>query len=151
MLSLGNSAAESSIMSAKAAQKALALLLQFPFNNLLHTQVTSLVLHALDSGTPAVVEHLFEECSLLGWISQAPQQVQPSPREGDQHAGQRNPIRAGYLGHLVLLGNRYCSQLHSLLETTPACNKGNPCLLTAHVAKLWIPLYVVKLTLTVHP
>lgn len=116
MLRLGNSAAESSIISTKSAQKALALLLQFPFNNLLHTQVTSLVLHALDSGTPAVVEHLFEECSLLGWISGAPQQVQPTPREGDQHAAQRKPIRAGYLGHLVLLGNRYCFQLHSLLN-----------------------------------
>ncbi|KAL3157863.1 hypothetical protein ABBQ32_012277 [Trebouxia sp. C0010 RCD-2024] len=105
MLRLGNSAAESSIIAAEAPQKALSLLLRFPFNNLLHTQVTSLVLHALDSGTPTLVEHLFEGCDLLGWISQAPQQVQPTPREGDAHIAQRQPIRAGYLGHLVLLGN----------------------------------------------
>ena len=106
MLRLGNSAAESSIIAAEAPQKALSLLLRFPFNNLLHTQVTSLVLHALDSGTPTLVEHLFEGCDLLGWISQAPQEVQPTPRERDAHAAQRQPIRAGYLGHLVLLGNR---------------------------------------------
>jgi len=108
MLRLGNSTAEANIMSVGAAQKALALLLQFPFNNLLHTQVTSLILHALDSGTPAIVEHLFEGCNLLGWITHAPDKVQPTRREGDDNASQRKPIRAGYLGHLVLLGNRYC-------------------------------------------
>ena len=108
MLRLGNSKAESTIISVGAAHKALALLLQFPFNNLLHTQVTSLILHALDSGTPAIVEHLFSECKLLGWISHAPDKVQPTPREGDENAAHRKPIRAGYLGHLVLLGNRYC-------------------------------------------
>jgi len=32
--------------------------------------------------------------------------VQAAPREGDQKASDRQPIRAGYLGHLVLLGNR---------------------------------------------
>ena len=106
MLRLGNSAAESSIIEAHAAQKALSLLLRFPFNNLLHTQVTSMILHALDSGTPTLVEHLFEGCNLLGWISEAPHQVQPTPRNGDEHVAQRKPIRAGYLGHLVLLGNR---------------------------------------------
>ena len=113
MLRLGNSAAESSIIEARAAQQALSLLLWFPFNNLLHTQVTSMVLHALDSGTPTLVEHLFEGCNLLGWISEAPHQVQPTPRDGDEHAAQRKPIRAGYLGHLVLLGNRYRSTQHN--------------------------------------
>ena len=106
MLRLGNSKAEESIISVGAAQKALSLLLQFPFNNLLHTQVTSLILHALDSGTPAIVEHLFDTCNLLRWLTQAPEKVQPAPRDGDKKASDRQPIRAGYLGHLVLLGNR---------------------------------------------
>lgn len=52
-------------MQAGVAQKALSLLLRFPFNNLLHAQVTSLVLHALDSGTPAIVDHLFNACNLV--------------------------------------------------------------------------------------
>ncbi|DBB02911.1 hypothetical protein WJX77_008919 [Trebouxia sp. C0004] len=111
MLRLGNSTAEESIISVGAAQKALSLLLQFPFNNLLHTQVTSLILHALDTGTPAIVEHLFDTCKLLRWLTQAPEKVQPAPREGDKKASDRQPIRAGYLGHLVLLGN-------SLLEAS---------------------------------
>ena len=126
MLRLGNSAAESSIVEAHAAQKALSLLLRFPFNNLLHTQVTSMVLHALDSGTPTLVEHLFEGCNLLGWISEAPHQVQPTPRDGDKHAAQRKAIRAGYLGHLVLLGNRYCpltAQSASLPSTDSVINQ----------------------------
>lgn len=69
LLRLGSPSAESSIMQAGVAQKALALLLQFPFNNLLHAQVTSLVLHALDSGTPAIVDHLFNGCNLVGACS----------------------------------------------------------------------------------
>ena len=120
MLRLGNTAAESSIIQADAVQKALSLLLRFPFNNLLHTQVTSMVLNALDAGTPTLVDHLFEGCNLLGWISTAPYEVQPHPREGDEHAAQRKPIRAGYLGHLVLLGNRYCSpQLNQQTVSKP--------------------------------
>ena len=127
MLRLGNSAAESSIIETHAAQKALSLLLRFPFNNLLHTQVTSMVLHALDSGTPTLVEHFFEACNLLGWISEAPHQVQPTPRDGDVHAAQRKPIRAGYLGHLVLLGNRYCPCLGFRVLESPLSRALVPC------------------------
>lgn len=61
----GSPAAEASVMQAGVAQKALSLLIRFPFNNLLHAQVTSLVLHALDSGTPAIVDHLFNTCNLV--------------------------------------------------------------------------------------
>lgn len=44
----------------------------------------------------------------VGWITHAPQEVQPTPRSGDEEAAKtRRPIRAGYLGHLILLGNRY--------------------------------------------
>lgn len=33
-------------------------------------------------------------------------QINPTPREGDAHAGQRKPWRAGYIGHLTLLANK---------------------------------------------
>lgn len=48
------------------------------------TQVTSIVACMLETGSDAIVEHLFGDCDLLGWLLNAPAQFEPERRGGDE-------------------------------------------------------------------
>ena len=47
-------------------------------------QVTSIVACMLETGSDAIVEHLFGDCDLLGWLLNAPAQFEPERRTGDE-------------------------------------------------------------------
>ena len=47
-------------------------------------QVTSIVACMLETGSDAIVEHLFGDCDLLGWLLNAPAQFEPECRGGDE-------------------------------------------------------------------
>ena len=47
-------------------------------------QVTSIVACMLETGSDAIVEHLFGDCDLLGWLLNAPAQFEPERRGGDE-------------------------------------------------------------------
>ena len=47
-------------------------------------QVTSIVACMLETGSDAIVEHLFGDCDLLGWLLNAPAQFEPERRAGDE-------------------------------------------------------------------
>ena len=54
-----------------------------------------MVLSALECGSDALLEHLFDECGLLGWLTGSPRTVAPSPRDGDLRPTRGGPYRAG--------------------------------------------------------
>ena len=58
-------------------------------------QVTRMVLSALECGSDALLEHLFDECGLLRWLTASPRTVEPAPRDGDPRPGRGGPYRAG--------------------------------------------------------
>ena len=64
-------------------RRSLELFLQFPFNSILHHQVTSILCVALDSAGPELLRHLFHDCQLEQWLVTAPVMVLPLPRPGD--------------------------------------------------------------------
>ncbi|GAB4814745.1 hypothetical protein N2152v2_001791 [Parachlorella kessleri] len=105
LMRTGDATAEAAVMGTPAVQKCMELFLAYPFNNALHRHVTALLL-AFDSGSDAVVDFLLRDCKLLSWLTSAPDQVTPTPREGDARGGQRRPWRAGYTGHLTRLANK---------------------------------------------
>ena len=53
----------------------LSLFLQFPFNNLLHHLVTSIICFVLENVSTEVLDHLLGECQLVQWLVDAPEQV----------------------------------------------------------------------------
>ena len=57
-----------------------------------------MVLSALECGSDALLEHLFDECGLLGWLTRSPRTVAPSPRDGDPRPARGGPYRAGCVG-----------------------------------------------------
>ena len=112
LLRTGRGAAVEGVVNAGAVSKCLALVLSFPFNNLLHHHVAALLLTALDgdaaggAGPPALLDHVLHGVRLPAWLAGAPAEVRPVARQGDARAGSRAPLRAGYLGHVTHLGNR---------------------------------------------
>jgi hypothetical protein len=67
-------AAESAVMGTRGVQRSLELFLQYPFNNVLHRHVATLVV-AVGRGSPALAEFLVHQCRLLTWLVEAPVEV----------------------------------------------------------------------------
>lgn len=61
-------------MSTRGVQRSMQLFLQFPFNNVLHRHVATLVT-AVDQGSARLAEFLVKDCGLLGWLADAPTEV----------------------------------------------------------------------------
>jgi serine/threonine-protein phosphatase 6 regulatory subunit 3 len=105
LLHSGDEAAESAVMGTRGVQRSMELFLAFPFNNVLHRHVATLVT-AVDKSSPRLAQFLLQDCGLLGWLVDTPTLVMPTPRPGDEHAEKRKPLRAGYVGHLTQISNR---------------------------------------------
>lgn len=56
--------------------------------------MTSILACTLDAGSPGIVGHLFGDCDLLGWLLDAPAQVTPERRPGDNRCA--GPQRTTY-------------------------------------------------------
>ena len=61
-------------MGTRGVQRSMELFLSFPFNNVLHRHVATLVT-ALDKGSPRLADFLLHDCGLLGWLVDAPVEV----------------------------------------------------------------------------
>lgn len=104
---VGVPAAEGALAAGGLIQQCLALFLQYPFNNMLHHQVTMMVMGVLDRADPSLVEHLFREAHLPTWLAEAPAEVAPRLREfGTLSSATRRPLRAGYMGHVTYIANK---------------------------------------------
>ena len=51
-------------------------------------QMASIVAAALEGGSDMLLEYLFGECSLLTWLTTAPEDVSPLPRPDDTRCAQ---------------------------------------------------------------
>ena len=128
-------------------KKLLDLFMCFPFNNLLHQQTAIMLYFALENGTDNLLAHLLEECQLLQWVAHAPQEVKPEPRPMDERGAERPPIRAGNLGHLTLIANRWVS-VHPKRVMLPGSvkqggrrSRNTTCRSWGHESKwIWLPL-----------
>lgn len=54
-----------------------------------------MLMGALESGTHALLEHMFGPANLLSWLVNAPVTVPPPCRSTDAGDGSRRPLRAG--------------------------------------------------------
>ena len=62
------------MIGTRGVQRSLELFLQYPFNNVLHRHVATLVV-AVGRGSPALAEFLVHQCRLLTWLVEAPVEV----------------------------------------------------------------------------
>ncbi|XP_052185073.1 uncharacterized protein LOC127796751 [Diospyros lotus] len=119
LLKTGNELAEQELVSSGTIQRTLDLFFEYPFNNMLHHHVESIIFSCLESkNNTKIVDHLFQECDLIGKILQTDKHPILS-RDLNQPTlpadGKWTP-RAGNLGHITRISNKLAQ-----LETSDNC------------------------------
>ncbi|PPD86839.1 hypothetical protein GOBAR_DD16236 [Gossypium barbadense] len=66
LLRTGNEAAQNELVNSGAIRRVLDLFFEYPYNNALHHHVESIILSCLESKNDAIVDHLLQECDLIG-------------------------------------------------------------------------------------
>jgi serine/threonine-protein phosphatase 6 regulatory subunit 3 len=103
LLHVGDEGVEGALIAANAMGLVLQLFAQYPFNNLLHHQVFSMLEGVVARASPPMVAHTFGACRLVAWLSGLPSEVLPQPRPSGPPP--KGPLRAGYLGHVTQIAN----------------------------------------------
>ncbi|RZC76381.1 hypothetical protein C5167_000475 [Papaver somniferum] len=158
LLRSGNEIAEKELVSSGARRRILELFFEYPFHNALHHQVESNILSCLESKDNTVVDHLLNDCDVVGKIPQADQ----SPiLSGDSDpptscsAGKQVP-RTGNFGHITRISNSLIqlgngsSRTQAYLQSSPEVHANTAETLSAIIhntpsalsVKLSIPSFV---------
>lgn len=108
LLKASNEVAEKELVSSGAIQRILDLFFEYPYNNLLHHHVESIITSCLESKNVMLVEHVFQDCNLIGKIIEADRH---SILSSDSNlptvpsAGRQSP-RTGNIGHITRIANK---------------------------------------------
>ncbi|GLU02494.1 hypothetical protein SLE2022_197430 [Rubroshorea leprosula] len=108
LLKTGNETVENELVSSGTIRRVLDLFFEYPYNNALHHHVEIIILSCLESKNDMMVNHLLQECDLIGKILQTDKQPILS---GDSNqptlpaAGKCAP-RAGNIGHITRIANK---------------------------------------------
>ncbi|XVF05688.1 hypothetical protein REPUB_Repub05bG0194000 [Reevesia pubescens] len=126
LLRTGNEAAEKELVSSGTIRRVLDLFFEYPYNNALHHHVESIILSCLESKNDAIVDHILQECDLIGKFLQTDKHPILS---GDSNqptlpaAGKCAP-QAGNIGHITRISNKLV-QLGSSNSRIQACLQEN--------------------------
>eukprot|EP00897_Mesotaenium_endlicherianum_P008159 jgi/Mesen1/7371/ME000381S06606 len=125
LLRTDSEVARRELIRLRAVQIALDLFFRFPFNNMLHHQVESIVDSCLESNSPALLDNLLRECNLVARVLDASAQPNaPDSRPEPRATSTRAPCRNGYMGHLTRIANRMV-QLSNNNPLLQAALRGN--------------------------
>ncbi|OMO67451.1 SIT4 phosphatase-associated protein family [Corchorus capsularis] len=108
LLRTGNEAAEQELISSGTIKRVLDLFFEYPYNNALHHHVESIILSCLESKNDTIVNHLLQDCDLIGkflQIDKNPILAGDSNQPTVPAAGKRAP-RAGNIGHITRISNK---------------------------------------------
>ncbi|XP_049408894.1 uncharacterized protein LOC125872223 [Solanum stenotomum] len=108
LLKTGNEVAEDELISSGTIERVLDLFFEYAFNNALHHHVESIINSCLESRNSVLVDHLFEDCNLVGKILQTDKQPTVSGSESQPTfpaTGKQAP-RLGNIGHLTRIANK---------------------------------------------
>ncbi|XP_059300450.1 uncharacterized protein LOC132052783 [Lycium ferocissimum] len=108
LLKTGNEVAENESVSSGTIERVLDLFFEYPYNNALHYHVESIINSCLESRNSILVDHLLEECNLLGKILLTDKQPTISGGETQPTfpaTGKQAP-RVGNIGHLTRIANK---------------------------------------------
>ncbi|CAI9266258.1 unnamed protein product [Lactuca saligna] len=95
---------EKELIASGTIQRVLDLFFEYPFNNALHHHVESIIYSCLESRNDTMMDHLFQDCSLITKIQQADNY--PTLNQPTLVALGRNPPRVGNLGHVTRIANK---------------------------------------------
>ncbi|KAL2473845.1 SIT4 phosphatase-associated family protein [Forsythia ovata] len=108
LVTVSSEAAEKELIRLGAVKRIVELFFEYPYNNFLHNHVENIIISCLESKNVQFVEHLLEDCNLLGKILEAEKNFtldvdinKPTvPAEG------RTPPRIGNIGYTTRIANK---------------------------------------------
>ncbi|GFZ17903.1 SIT4 phosphatase-associated family protein [Actinidia rufa] len=108
LLKTGNEAAEKELISSGTIQRVFDLFFEYPFNNALHHHVESIILSCLENKNNTIVDHIFQECNLIGKILQTDKHpiISSDLNQPTLPAAEKRTPRAGNLGHITRISNK---------------------------------------------
>ncbi|XP_019453965.1 PREDICTED: serine/threonine-protein phosphatase 6 regulatory subunit 3-like isoform X2 [Lupinus angustifolius] len=115
LIQTGNEVAEKELVNSGTIRRVIDLFFEYPYNNALHHHVESILLSCLESNTEAIVDHLLQECDLIGRFLQADKNCllhAESNQPTLAAAGKRAP-RAGNVGHITQIVNKLVHLSHN--------------------------------------
>lgn len=108
LLRSANEAAEKELVNSGTIKRVIDLFFEYPYNNALHHHIESVIISCLESKSDDVVDHLLQDCDLIGKFLNTDRHPILS---GDDNkptvpaTGKRAP-RAGNLGHITRIANK---------------------------------------------
>ncbi|KAF3779861.1 Serine/threonine-protein phosphatase 6 regulatory subunit 2 [Nymphaea thermarum] len=108
LLTAGSEAAEKELVQLGALQRVLDLFFEYPFNNFLHHHVENIIVSCLESKKVIFIEHLFQDCDLIGKILAAEKSftLSTASDKPTSAASGRSPPKIGNIGHLTRIANK---------------------------------------------
>ncbi|KAA3489546.1 serine/threonine-protein phosphatase 6 regulatory subunit 3-like isoform X2 [Gossypium australe] len=108
LLRTGNEAAQNELVNSGAIRRVLDLFFEYPYNNALHHHVESIILSCLESKNDAIVDHLLQECDLIGKFLQTDkhQILFSDSNQPTLVAAGKRATRVGNIGHITRISNK---------------------------------------------
>ncbi|KAF9599548.1 hypothetical protein IFM89_038814 [Coptis chinensis] len=103
-----NELAEKELVRVGVIKRILDLFFEYPFHNALHHLVESIINSCLESKNSCIVDHLFQECNLLGKFLQTDSHpvLSTDVNKPTISSSGRQAPRAGNLGHITRISNK---------------------------------------------
>uniref|UniRef100_A0A2N9GSU1 Uncharacterized protein n=1 Tax=Fagus sylvatica TaxID=28930 RepID=A0A2N9GSU1_FAGSY len=108
LVTVGSEAAEKELIRLGAVQRILDLFFEYPYNNFLHHHIENILVSCLESKNAPFIEHLLQECNLIGRILEAENNYKLAAdlNKPTACAEGRLPPRIGNIGHLTRICNK---------------------------------------------
>ncbi|KAG9149199.1 hypothetical protein Leryth_003184 [Lithospermum erythrorhizon] len=108
LATVSSETAEKELIRLGAVNQILELFFQYPYNNFLHHHVERIIQSCLESKNTQFVEHLLQDCNLLGRILEAENNftLATDTEKPTVPIGDKSPPRIGNIGHLTRIANK---------------------------------------------
>ncbi|KAG9145176.1 hypothetical protein Leryth_008964 [Lithospermum erythrorhizon] len=108
LVTVSSETAERELIRLGAVSRILELFFEYPFNNFLHHHVERIIQSCLENKNNLFVEHLLQDCDLVGRILKAEQNftLGTDAKKPTASIGGKLPPRIGNIGHLTRIANK---------------------------------------------
>lgn len=108
LMTVSSEAAEKELIHLGALKRILELFFEYPYNNFIHHHIEQIIVSCLESKNALLVEHVLQECNLVGKILDAEKNSAAAydPNMPTVPAEGRTPPRIGNIGHMTRIANK---------------------------------------------
>ncbi|CAL4962959.1 unnamed protein product [Urochloa decumbens] len=108
LLTIGSETAEKELIRQSAIKRSIDLFFEYPYNNFLHHHVENIIVSCLEGKRTELVEHVLNECDIVGKILVAERLSSLSTESNGPTvpSEEKTPPRIGNIGHMTRMANK---------------------------------------------